>query len=67
MAEVYRHNGAWKLRVPGFGFNNGLEALASSFGVDVAPGVPQSAEPERVNLVKNSAFFKNKLNMLYRK
>lgn len=52
MAEVYRHNGAWKLRVPGLGYNDGLEALASSFGVDVAPGVPQSAEPKRVSLVK---------------
>ncbi|WP_417648702.1 TerD family protein, partial [Enterobacter hormaechei] len=36
VAEVYRHNGSWKLRALGLGFNGGLEPLAMSYGVDVA-------------------------------
>lgn len=36
LGEVYRHNGAWKLRALGQGFNGGLEPLAISYGVDVA-------------------------------
>ena len=36
LVEVYRRNGAWKLRAVGQGFNAGLGALARSFGIDVA-------------------------------
>jgi len=52
LAEVYRHNGAWKLRALGQGFDGGLEPLAVSFGVDVAQPVPQPAVSTRVSLEK---------------
>jgi Uncharacterized proteins involved in stress response, homologs of TerZ and putative cAMP-binding protein CABP1 len=35
LGEVYLHNGAWKFRALGQGFNGGLEPLATSYGVDV--------------------------------
>ena len=49
VAEVYRHNGNWKLRALGHGFNGGLEPLAISYGVDVALSAPQ---PARISLEK---------------
>ncbi|MCE9991101.1 VWA domain-containing protein [Enterobacter asburiae] len=52
LAEVYRHNGAWKMRALGQGFNGGLEPLATSFGVDVAQPEPQPAAPVRISLEK---------------
>ncbi|MCS3430815.1 VWA domain-containing protein [Klebsiella sp. BIGb0407] len=52
LAEVYRHNGAWKLRALGQGFNGGLEPLAISFGVDVAKPSPEPAEVTRISLEK---------------
>lgn len=33
--ELYRHSGEWKFKAVGQGFNGGLGALASSFGVAV--------------------------------
>lgn len=33
--ELYRHNGEWKFRAVGQGFNGGLGALASNYGVNV--------------------------------
>ena len=33
--ELYRHNGDWKFRAVGQGFNGGLGPLAASFGVNV--------------------------------
>ena len=33
--ELYRHNGDWKFRAVGQGFNGGLGPLASSYGVSV--------------------------------
>jgi len=42
VAEVYRHNGNWKLRASGQGFNGGLEPLAVHFGVDVSSPAPTS-------------------------
>ena len=42
VAEVYRHNGNWKLRALGQGFNGGLEPLAISYGVDVSSPAPAS-------------------------
>jgi len=50
LGEVYRHNGAWKLRALGQGFNGGLEPLAISYGVDVAQPAPQPAKPARISL-----------------
>ncbi|CQJ60232.1 vWA domain-containing protein [Yersinia enterocolitica] len=52
VAEVYRHNGSWKLRALGLGFNGGLEPLAMSYGVDVAQTAPQPAQPARISLEK---------------
>jgi len=40
LAEIYRHNGNWKLRAIGQGFNGGLEPLAISYGVDVLSPAP---------------------------
>ena len=34
-AEVYRRNGAWRLRAVGQGYDDGLAGLARDFGVDV--------------------------------
>lgn len=54
LAEVYRHNGAWKLRAMGQGFNGGLEPLAISYGVDVAQPATETstAAPVRISLEK---------------
>jgi len=34
--EIYKHNGEWKFKAVGQGFNGGLEAMCSHFGVNVA-------------------------------
>ena len=52
LGEVYRHNGAWKLRALGQGFNGGLEPLVINYGVDVAQPAPQPAKPARISLEK---------------
>ncbi len=52
LAEVYRHNGGWKLRALGQGFNGGLEPLALNYGVDVAQAPAQSTAPTMVSLEK---------------
>ena len=52
IAEIYRHNGAWKLRAMGQGFNGGLEPLAVSYGVDVTASTPVSAPPVKISLEK---------------
>lgn len=36
MAEVYRHNGEWKMKAIGQGFEKGLEGLCNNFGIQVA-------------------------------
>ncbi|MCQ4094995.1 VWA domain-containing protein [Erwinia persicina] len=51
MAEVYRHNGGWKLRALGQGFNGGLEPLAQHYGVDIAAPAPVTP-PTTVSLEK---------------
>lgn len=45
MGQIYRHNGAWKFKALGMGFNGGLAALATNYGVEVddEPTVPASA------------------------
>lgn len=46
LAELYKKNGAWKLRAVGQGFNGGLAPLATHFGVDVAnDGAPCPPAP----------------------
>lgn len=34
--EIYNHNSEWKFRAVGQGFNGGLEAMCSQFGITVA-------------------------------
>lgn len=34
-AEIYRHNGEWKFKAVGQGYEGGLKALAGNYGVDV--------------------------------
>lgn len=34
-SELYRHNGAWKLRAIGQGYSTGLQGVADDFGVQV--------------------------------
>ncbi len=55
LAEVYRYQGGWKIRVLGHGFNGGLEPLALSYGVDVAAPtepVPQPVKKTSISLEK---------------
>jgi tellurite resistance protein TerA len=40
LAELYRRNGAWKVRHVAQGYNNGLKGIATSFGVSVADDAP---------------------------
>ncbi|PAB60587.1 TerD family protein [Anaeromicrobium sediminis] len=35
VGEIYRHNGEWKFNAIGSGFQGGLGALCSNFGIDV--------------------------------
>lgn len=35
MGQIYRHNGAWKFKALGMGFNGGLASLATNYGVEV--------------------------------
>jgi len=47
VAELYRYQGAWKLRHVAQGFNNGLAGIATAFGVDVGdePAAAKAAPP----------------------
>jgi tellurite resistance protein TerA len=53
VGELYKRNGAWKIRAVGQGFNGGLGPLATSFGVVIdeepapPPAPPPSAAPPR--------------------
>ena len=35
VCEIYRHNGEWKFKALGSGFEGGLEALCKNFGVNI--------------------------------
>ncbi|MBP2000844.1 tellurite resistance protein TerA [Paenibacillus shirakamiensis] len=55
VGELYRYNGEWKFNAIGSGYSGGLEALCSSFGIEVksesvAPPTPPSIPP--INLQK---------------
>ncbi|MEU5053232.1 TerD family protein [Streptomyces sp. NPDC021096] len=65
VVEVYRRNGAWKVRAVGQGYANGLAGIATDFGVSVeepppaaapvtAPPMPTAAPPApgKINLDK---------------
>lgn len=43
LAELYKRDEAWKVRVVGQGFNGGLAALATHMGVEIAAETPVSS------------------------
>lgn len=45
LAELYRRDGAWKLRAVGQGFVGGLAALARHFGVEISDDPDTAAPP----------------------
>lgn len=47
LAEIYRRGEDWKLRVVGQGFENGLSAIATHFGVDIASPAQASPTPAK--------------------
>lgn len=60
LGELYRHNGAWKFRAVGAGFNGGLAPLATSYGVavsgnpsDASPAAAQAPAAEKISLQKS--------------
>jgi len=46
LSEIYRRNGQWKIRNVSQGFNGGLAALATHFGVEIAGPAPAPPRPE---------------------
>ncbi len=52
VAELYRRNGAWKIRAVAQGFNGGLTPLSRHFGIDVAeepaPAPVTTAAPQPI-------------------
>lgn len=52
LAHLYRHQGSWKFRALGQGFNGGLEPLAINFGVDITAEAPPPAPAPTVSLEK---------------
>lgn len=58
LAEVYRHQQAWKFRLVAQGFNGGLKPLAEYFGVDIADEPPPLPEtPNTTEHQSNSSAF----------
>ena len=56
LAEVYRHNGAWKFRFIDQGFNGGLQPLAEHFGVEIdSTPKPPPLNLSKINLSKTNA------------
>lgn len=53
LGQIYKHNGAWKFKANGAGFNGGLGPLATSFGVDVEGDPDDSSEPQSVAAVES--------------
>ncbi|ATQ31559.1 tellurium resistance protein [Rhodococcus ruber] len=45
LMEVYRRNGTWKVRNVSQGWNTGLSALATNYGVDVTQPAPPAPTP----------------------
>jgi hypothetical protein len=50
LGELYRYQGAWKFRAVGQGYNNGLDALATSFGVNIQNAANSSKKENAVEL-----------------
>lgn len=59
LGHIYRHQGAWKFKALGIGFNGGLKPLAQLFGVKMADDVP--ANPVATPLDKNTFSLEKKL------
>jgi len=60
VAQIYRHQGGWKIRALGQGFNGGLQPLAQHYGVDIAapetvPVPPAAPVTTTVSLEKKLA------------
>ena len=51
LAEIYRHKGTWKIRNVSQGFDGGLAALATHFGMDVAKEEPATVPAPATNTV----------------
>jgi stress response protein SCP2/very-short-patch-repair endonuclease len=47
LAEIYRHDGAWRFGATGQGFNGGLDALVRHFGASVAAAAPADVPAPR--------------------
>ncbi|MET9293002.1 TerD family protein [Streptomyces sp. NPDC003077] len=45
VVEIYRRNGAWKVRAVGQGYANGLAGIATDFGVSVEEPATETAPP----------------------
>lgn len=52
LGEVYRHNGDWKFKAIGQGFDGGLSPLATMYGVDVGEEPAPAPVIEKVSLIK---------------
>ncbi|XOF33005.1 MAG: TerD family protein [Candidatus Electrothrix sp. YB6] len=50
LGEIYRHQDSWKFRSVGQGFNGGLDALASQFGVDIDADQEEGTESSEENI-----------------
>lgn len=61
LGEIYRRNGAWKLRSISQGFNGGLKPLAEHFGVDIAD--EQSSAPINNQVSSNKSVNLNKVSL----
>ncbi|WP_329181697.1 TerD family protein [Streptomyces decoyicus] len=46
VVEIYRRNGAWKVRAVGQGYANGLAGIATDFGVSVEEPAAPAAAPQ---------------------
>ncbi|MDE1465708.1 VWA domain-containing protein [Spartinivicinus poritis] len=49
MGQLYRHQGNWKFKALGQGYNGGLAPLATGYGVDIAEKPPADAETATPN------------------
>lgn len=50
LGELYRYQGTWKFRAVGQGYNDGLDALATSFGVNIQNAASGNKKENAVEL-----------------
>lgn len=69
VAELYRYQGEWKFSAIGSGFQGGLSALCTNFGIEVKDEVPQVhpivSQPSVTNLQDNISL--TKIDLLKKK